>query len=313
VGGLTLLLAASFGVICAQSTTMAADAPQSAPELLRAFKSAQYSWQQQEIAEKLVALGDKSIVAEMLPMLQSPEREERCNAGLVLAALGEDRGFHAVVAEMQDMSERPTTMTRDDGSPYVAGQIEQDRYFAAVTLALIGDRRAVPALIDLLKDKSLDYQAAISLGRLGDARAVPALRDMLAHGGEWQRLWAAYGLAKIGDPAGVPALAEFLKAPVWVNRRHAANALREIRDRRAVPALIASLKDDSPDVRNAAADALGEIGDPMAIPALQALTDDAATNTSGNPRPVRDVASAAVRRINASAQSSTKPAALVKQ
>jgi HEAT repeat protein len=290
------------------TTSPASVEPPSRRELLHAFKTDQYFWEQEEVGEKLIALDDKSVIADMLPFLQSASRSERCNAGMVLAKLGDDRGFQAILAELNDTDDRPTNMTNDDGSRSVRGQIQQDRYYASRILGKIGDKRAVPPLIEWLKDKSLDYQAAIILGQLGDARAVPALKELLANGDEWQRLWSAYGLAKIGDPAGVPALMVFLtdKNPQWTNRRHAIRALEEVGDKRAVQALISALQDPSPDIRNAAADALGSIGDPSAIGALEALSGDTDTNTSGPPRAVRDAAAAAIRQLKNAREPATK-------
>jgi len=49
------------------------------------------------------------------------------------------------------------------------------------------------------------------LGKIGDKRAIPALKQMLNHKNRDRRLWAGYGLAELGDPLGVPVVAEFLK------------------------------------------------------------------------------------------------------
>jgi hypothetical protein len=212
-------------------------------ELLREFKEEKVFWKQGEVGEKLIAIGDKSIVPEIAQMLASDDRAVRCNAGRVLARLGDSRGLDAVIAELKDTSDRLTKRTRSDGKPDVPGQITQDRYYAAGVLGQIGDRQAVPALIEALKDKAIGYQAAIALGEIGDPRAAGALKEMLKSADSDDRLWAGYGLAGIGDPAGVPAVAEFLKSPEWTNRCHAAEALGKFRDKRALGSLIESLKE----------------------------------------------------------------------
>jgi HEAT repeat protein len=75
--------------------------------LLREFKTADFSWRQAEVGEKLVALNDASIAPAMLELLSSENRAERCNAGRVLAGLGDDRGLYAVIEELNDKKPRP--------------------------------------------------------------------------------------------------------------------------------------------------------------------------------------------------------------
>ena len=112
-------------------------------------------WKQTEIGKKIIATGDKNIVPALALLLSSPDRGTRCNAGYVLAKLGDERGLDTVIAELKDVGERPTTFTRGDGTPDVKKQIDQDRFFAAMTLQAIGDQRAVPALIEVLGDKAV--------------------------------------------------------------------------------------------------------------------------------------------------------------
>ena len=149
------------------------------------------------------------------------------------------------------------------------------RQVAAEALGNIGDPRVVPALIHALADEDWGVcrKAAEALGNIGDP-AVPALIQALADE-DWHVRWgAAEALGNIGDPA-VPALIHALADEDWGVRRKAAEALGKIRDPRAVPALIQALKDKDRDVRRGAAEALGKIGDPRAVPVLvQALRED---------------------------------------
>ena len=133
-----------------------------AADLLREFKEEKVNWKQSEITWKLIATGDKRVVPEIVPMLTSADRHIRCNVGWVLAGLGDERGLPAVLAELKDTSDRPTgpERIRNDGTRYVAGQIVEDHYYAAWVLEKIGDRLAVPALIEALQDKDIDYEAA---------------------------------------------------------------------------------------------------------------------------------------------------------
>jgi len=180
-------------------------------------------------------------------------------------------------------------------------------------LRQIGDKRAVPALIEALHDKAIDYQAAIALGHLGDKRAIPALRAFLADANstalankprnkDWQRLWAGYGLMWLGETAGLETVLQFLKTgQPWVMRRHAAETLGDFKDKRAVPALLASLRDEEVNVRVSAIRTLGKIGDKSAVPALKGLLKDATPTTSWAPTTVQAAAAQALKQIASTA------------
>jgi len=291
-----------------EKTTLPLPAAKTAASLLGDFRTAGSFWAQAEVGKRLIALGDKNIVPDMVKMLKSEDRRTRCNAGWVLAGLGDQRGLTTVLAELTDAGQRPTKMIRSDGKPNVPGQIQQDRYYAVHVLGEIGDQRAVPELIEALKDESINYKAAIVLGSLGDRRAIPALKQMLEHCQPDQRLWAGSGLARLGDPLGVPTVAEFLKHPQWTQRRHAADALGESQDKRAVAPLIDALKDKQAEVRASAARALGRLADQAAIPALEALLDDHEVTTSGPPTAVGNAAAEAIRQIRGAAQPTARAA-----
>jgi HEAT repeat protein len=282
VAALAVLLAACHEPTRAAGPPQRHDTPTMAKttdELVDAFVSAPSFWEQNEVAKRIVASGDRAVVAKLEAHLQDADRRRRCNAGFVLAGLGDPRGLDVILRELEDKSPRAAQNIRSDGSPDVAGQITADRYFAAVLLGELKDARAVPALIDATGDDKIDYAAAIALGHIGDQRAAPALRKM-ASGSE--RLWAAYGLAGLGDDEGVDMLAEILRSSKeWTARRHAADALGEFARRRGVPTLVTALSDAHTNVRVSAARALGLIGDPAALEALRgALTDTAETEVN---------------------------------
>ena len=252
--------------------------------LLQEFKTAEYFWLQAEVGEKLVALNDQSVAPAMLELLKSENRAERCNAGRVLAGLGDDRGLFAVIAELNDKKPRLTrsescSSCKSLSSP---GQIRQDRYYAAHVLGKIGDKRAAPVLIETLQDESLYYQAAIVLADLGEERAVPALLSLLEQARTRPSspktdvgLWAGYGLLGLRHPEGLHAVVEFLKPGHGeILRRHAVDALGKFGDERAVPFLIESLRDEDLEVRVNAMMALGRIGDKAAVPALKESIKD---------------------------------------
>ena len=160
------LVISNITVIRTQNVTLAAQS--ATTTLLQEFKTAKYSFQQAEIGEKLVALNDRSIVPAMLELLGSESRAERCNAGRVLAGLGDDRGLIAVIAELNDKEPRPNRPEACDRrkAPYSRGQIIQYRYCAAHVLRRIGDKRAVPALIEASKARLRSEDASVLLPAL---------------------------------------------------------------------------------------------------------------------------------------------------
>jgi Sulfatase/HEAT repeats/PBS lyase HEAT-like repeat len=72
---------------------------------------------------------------------------------------------------------------RETGADALAAALDDDdaavRAEAALALGAIGDARARPALVELLKVVEYNHRAAVSLGRLRDARAVPGLIEAL--------------------------------------------------------------------------------------------------------------------------------------
>ena len=201
-----------------------------------------------------------------------------------------------MIAELTDTSDRPTgpERLRNDGTRYVKGQINDDHYYAAWVLEKIGDRRAVPALIEALQDPDINYEAACALAHLGDQRAVPALLAALERAkgvpptsvnGD-MRYWAGYALMGLGHPEGIRTLLEVFKNDHDILRGYASEAFVEFPDKAAVPLLIRAAADKAAEnaspasrklhreIRGNAIVALGKIGDEAALPTLRALLAD---------------------------------------
>ena len=137
----------------------------------------------------------------------------------------------------------------------------------------------VPALIQALKADAMGtrWNAALLLGELGDKSAVPALMESAEKDANLRvRRRAIEALGKLGDQAALPVLIAALKDDDRFVRRDAARALGALGDKSAVPELIVLLQDSEGFVRRDAARALGVLGDTSAIPALQALLDEKA-------------------------------------
>ncbi len=223
--------------------------------LIGEYSTAQYFWQQTDVARKLIATGDRRVIAAIQPYLETNDRRRRCNAAFVFAGLGDERGAVTLLSELEDTAPGSRAIEPD----YIVGipsaenmaiqQVRSDRYFAALLLGELREKSAVPALVAATRDRSINDRAAISLGEIGDTSAVPALRDMAAAFPE-ERVWAGYGLAALGAPDGFDILRDVaLSDPQWVQRRHAVDLLGKTADRRAVPILLRGLKDEHPNVR----------------------------------------------------------------
>ncbi len=137
----------------------------------------------------------------------------------------------------------------------------------------------VPALIKALKAEEMGtrWNAALLLGEIGDKSAVPALIECAGKDDNPRvRRRAIEALGKLGDKSAIPVLTAALQDGDRFVRRDAARALGQLGDKTAVPALSALLKDPEGFVRRDAARALGEIGDTSAIPGLQQLAEESA-------------------------------------
>jgi HEAT repeat protein len=191
----------------------------------------------------------------------------------------------------------------------------------AVVAALgeIGDREAVPALIEALGSAALVDAAAQALGKMGDPRAVEplaaALRGDAGSPGIITRALIGFGEAAV--PAVIPALADprtavrekaadLLDALNWQPAADAAGAAycvaRQDWDKCveigpvAVEPLLAALSATDDEVRHGAARALVAIGSPAVQPLIAALAEAKppalsaiveALGSIGDPRAVR--------------------------
>jgi len=185
-----------------------------AAELLEQFKNEKVFWRQIDIAEKIVALHDTSILPELVNWLNHDDRHLRGNVAFIFSGLGDERGFEVISAILKDRSDRPEgqgqAWASSDGRYHVEQQIRADRYYAAHLFGDLKDRRAVPILVPLLSDKEVQDVVPWALGEIGDSRADGPLIDMLDDKDPSMRVLAIYALEKLGAMEALPRLRALL-------------------------------------------------------------------------------------------------------
>jgi len=119
---------------------------------------------------------------------------------------------------------------------------------------------------------------ALALGRLGDKRAVPALVQAADPRGDTPadpdtQVYAVWALGAIGDPEAIPSLVTLAGSEDAGLRKAAVHALGSFPDDAARTALLTAVNDPVEDVRWNAAVALARRRDPAAAPVLLQMMD----------------------------------------
>lgn len=133
---------------------------------------------------------------------------------------------------------------------FVAAKKDRDedpavRRYLAIVLGHLGDKQAVPALLEAASkdepDRETRLNATWALGRCHDSRAVPALVGLLDEEFDGLRKTACYSLGELGDRSACDALAKSLQDATVDVRWNAALSLARLGDGRALPTLRAML------------------------------------------------------------------------
>jgi len=116
---------------------------------------------------------------------------------------------------------------------------------------------------------------ALTMGHLGDARAVPALIEGLKDTDAENQMNNLLALGTIADKSATPAVVERLRSSDAAVRKMSAFVLSAMKDPAAARDLQVALNDSSPEVRWYAAIALAQINDPAGADVLLQLSDRA--------------------------------------
>ena len=101
---------------------------------------------------------------------------------------------------------------------------------AATLLGAIGDPKAIPALVETLKDnnKLVRREASTSLSRMGEAAVDPLIETL--NDDDWKvRGAAAWALGNIGDEKAIPELEKLLDDESGFVRQGAQSAINSIK------------------------------------------------------------------------------------
>ncbi len=157
--------------------------------------------------------------------------------------------------------------------------ITKERSRGIKKLCQIGDKRALPVLIDAL-EREFSERTGLwawiipALGSLGDPVAVPVLiKTLELMDVDWMgREMSAKALGRIGEPSALPALIGASKYPD--THEAAIEALAGFDDTRVVPVLLAALEpEEDPETRRIAMGALKKLGEEAVPDLIKAYRD----------------------------------------
>jgi serine/threonine protein kinase len=156
---------------------------------------------------------------------------------------------------------------------------EEVRMDAVRTLKFSHDPRALPALVEALRDASLKVKAEavaaiVKMGEQATGPVITQLKDAMDEGDHLTARFAAKALGEIGDRSISSVLVELLSSDDRFVACEAVLAIGRLSETKAVPALIDLLTDPNGNIRFCAAEALGEMCDPRARDSLQAALSD---------------------------------------
>ncbi len=225
-------------------------------ELVRQLQSSDKSERLAAVA-RLRRLGGPESAGALVLVLADPDPEVRGAAADALRVIGAD----ATEPVIHYLATWPGPF-----EPLHAELLGTLKYESGVDILLRHRDSAAPAT---------RAAVASALGRIGNPRALPGLLDLLRDLAAPVRIAAARSLAELGDESAVNPLVDELRDDDPAMRLAAVEALGRIGSRLADGPLSALAgTDPSPDVRQAAEKALRRIGRHTVEPLLHRLADD---------------------------------------
>ncbi len=225
-----------------------------APESVEAFREAMSDSSaevRQYAADGLGKLGDTASSPILIKALADPSSEVSSNSAMSLGYLKAVEAVDPLIAAISDPD-----------------CDEDTKQWAAWSLGRIGERRAIPTLIECLKNRGerVKESAAGALGELKAKDTAPLIWPLLKDSDDMVKWVAAQALGEIGDPKAGDALVAALNDRDAYTVTSSMLALAKLNDRRAFSLLVKAASIWKPQVSVGAVRALGELGDKRALP-----------------------------------------------
>ena len=223
-------------------------------------------------------IGDSSAEAPLTPLLTDTSLLVRGRAAEALGSIGA-KGAAAAIGTMVGELVRSApvaAMQPDDEAWPAAPEAEACKLglFALVRLRAFDPIAA--AVLENGRPVSAWWPVAYALQRVDDKRAAPALTELLKNRGRYTRAFAARGLGVLRDVSAGPALAALLDPAIKSGIEVSAQAIRAIGqinygDGAAALIKIAADTTSHPNLRLEAVNALGTLRSTEALPLLYEL------------------------------------------
>lgn len=175
-------------------------------DLVREFAGERVFWKQIEVAQRMVAAGDRTVLGALEAWLSRDDRHARGNAALVFAAMGDERGWTVITGMLTDRAARGEGQGVPNAPWTEKAQVSADRYYAVHLLGCLKSPRGVAVLAPLLGDAELNFKVPWSLGQIGGPEATRVLLRALRHENVDVRVVAIGAVQEAGMREALPVL-----------------------------------------------------------------------------------------------------------
>ncbi len=212
-------------------------------------------------ALELGALQHEEGIPGLLKLVKSEDVEIRALSAKALAKIGRPDTLVHVLDAYPGISRGSSQTAAEIALTYgirasqelqnivMYAQERHTRLHAIEALGLLGDRAAVPLLIEQLQsnDREIRTRASRALGAIGDSSAGEPLMALLTDGSWEVRAAAALALGRLGISEASPYLARATFSASWWVRRNAEEALgRIVTDISGAPPVQAAVPEEPP-------------------------------------------------------------------
>ncbi|MFH0878771.1 MAG: HEAT repeat domain-containing protein [Lentisphaerota bacterium] len=241
------------------------------------------SW---ELRNVLRVKKDPGVIDPLIASLNDENTDVRSNAAEALGELKDPRAVEPLTQLLRDPSlsraaawalgEIKDSRAVPSLIQSLGSENQGIRENAASALSHIGAVAVEPMMASLKTGSAEARQSgAWALGEIKDHRAMPLLMELLKDEDMLVRAKALEALGSIASPLSYDAIHSMTRDGKPLVRAKAIQALALLHNPESTKTMIEALHDDNNFVRESAAEALGDLGNPRAIePLIEALADD---------------------------------------